>query len=188
MVLLALLTGIVIILQVLATVIPVYPFRLTLVLIPIVIGAALVSPLAGGWLGFVFGVVVLISSPDVQPFMALNPLATILVVSIKGALAGLAAGYAYKLLAKLNKTFAVISAAAISPIVNTGIFVAGLYLFFMPLVMEYGVFFDHSDAASIIFLGLVGINFPLELGVNLVLSPAIVRLIQFGADKRNISG
>jgi len=186
LVLLALLTAIVIVLQVLAAAIPVYPFRLTLVLIPIVIGAALISPLAGGWLGLVFGFVVLVSSTDVIPFMTYNPAATIFVVLLKGVLAGLAAGYAYKLLEKKNKTAAVIAAAVVSPIVNTGIFVAGSYVFFMPVVMVFGEFFGYADAAAIIFLGMIGINFPLEFGTNLVFSSVIVRLIQYGRGRKQV--
>jgi len=184
MVLLALLTAIVVVLQVLASAIPVYPFRLTLVLVPIVIGAALITPLAGGWLGFVFGFVVLVSSGDVLPFMLFNPAATIFVLLLKGVLAGMAAGYVYKLFANKNRTMAVISAAVIAPIVNTGIFVLGAYVFFLPVVMEFGGFFGYSEATAIIFLGMVGINFPLEFGTNLILSPVIVRLIQYGRDKR----
>jgi len=177
LVLLAILTAIVIVLQILASVIPVYPFRLNLVLIPIVIGAALISPLAGGWLGLVFGTVVLMSSPDVIPFMVYNPVATIGVVLIRGALAGLAAGYVYSLLITKGKIVAVIIAAAICAITNTGIFVAGIYIFFLPVLEIWGIS-GAVNIASFVFLSMIGFNFIFELGVNLTLSPTIVRLIQ----------
>ena len=182
LVLLALLTAIVVVLQLLAWLIPVYPFRLNLILIPVVIGAALISPLAGAWLGLVFGFVVLVT--DATIFLAFDPLATIVVILARGILFGLSAGFVYKLFANRNKTLAVISAAIVAPIVNTGIFVLGLYIFFIPLVMEFGVFFGFADSASIIFLGLVGINFPIEFAVNLILSPVIVRLVQLRQDKK----
>lgn len=186
LVLLALLTAIVIVLQVLATVIPVYPFRLALVLVPIVVGAALISPLAGGWLGLVFGFVVLLD-PTVAPFWALNPAATIVVILLRGILTGLGAGFLYKLIAMKHKTVAVVSAAAAAPIINTGLFILGLYVFFMPIVEGLGEFFPHFNVAQIIFLGMVGINFPLEFAVNLVLSPAIVRLIQYAKDRKSVA-
>jgi len=176
LVLLAMLTAIVVVLQLLAWLIPVYPFRLNLVLIPVVVGAALISPLAGAWLGLVFGFIVLIT--DAALFLAFNPLATIVVILARGLLFGLAAGFVYKLFANKNKTLAVIAAAIVAPIVNTGIFVLGMYIFFLPLVMDLGVHFGFTNPASIIFLGFVGINFPMEFALNIVLSPVIVRLVQ----------
>jgi len=182
LVLLALLTAIVIVLQVLASVIPVYPFRLNLVLIPIVIGAAMIAPLAGCWLGLVFGFVVLVSSPDVIPFMTFNPLATIIVVLFRGACAGLAAGFVYNALATKGKTIAVLAAAAVCAITNTGIFVIGIYAFFLPVLADWGVA-GTAGIASFVFIGMIGFNFIFELVVNLVFSPSIVRLIQYRQDK-----
>ena len=183
LVLLALLTAIVVILQLLASIIPVYPFRLNLVLIPIVIGAALITPLAGSWLGLVFGFVVLVSSPDVLPFMTFNPLATTVVILLRGALAGLAAGLVYSAIAKYNKIVAVIVAAATCAVTNTGIFILGMYVFFLPVIAEWGVT-GAADIASFIFIGMVGFNFLFEFGVNLIFSPAIVRLIQYGRERK----
>jgi len=182
LVLLALLTAIVIILQVLAAVLPVYPFRLNLVLVPIVIGAALISPLAGAWLGLVFGGVVLVSSPDVIPFMTYSPLATVAVILARGLLAGSVTGFIYKKLEEKGMTIAAIAAAAVCPIVNTGIFIAGMYIFFIPLLNEWGVA-GASDIASFIFLGMVGFNFIFEFALNIILSPSIVRLIQYNRSK-----
>jgi uncharacterized membrane protein len=182
LILLALLTAIVVVLQMMASLLPVYPFRLTLVLVPIVIGAALVGRAAGAWLGFVFGFVVLVSSPDVAIFMAYSAPATILVILLRGTLAGLSAGIVYNLLAKKSKTVAVVAAAVICPIVNTGLFILGLYVFFLPLITDWAVGF--ANVTVFIFLGMIGINFIFEFAVNLVLSPVIVRLIQYGQDRR----
>ena len=178
LVMLALLTAIVLVLQLLSSFIPIYPFRLNLVIIPIVIGAAMISPLAGLWLGFVFGFVVLVSSADVAPFMIFSPLATIVVVLFRGALSGLAAGYTYKALEKRNKTIAVIAAAFVCTITNTGLFIAGMYLFFLPLIAEWGAS-GAAEVASFIFIGMIGFNFLIEMIVNLIICPAIVRLVQF---------
>lgn len=185
LVLVAILTAIIVILQVLAILLrPLLPvFTLNLVLIPIVIGAALGGVYAGGWLGLVSGFAVLISG-DAAAFMALDPLGTIIVVLLKGLLSGLAAGAAYRLLAGKNKTIAAIAAAVVCPILNTGIFVIGAYVFFLPTIREWGAAFGFSDATAYIFIGLIGINFLIELGINLVLSPVIVRLVHLGRDRR----
>ena len=87
----AIFTAIVIVLQSFSAVIRFGPFSITLALIPIVVGAALYGHWAGAWLGFVFGMVVLLSG-DAGPFLAVNPLGTILTVLLKGAGAGCLSG------------------------------------------------------------------------------------------------
>ncbi|MCL2125181.1 MAG: ECF transporter S component [Oscillospiraceae bacterium] len=193
LVLLGLLTAIVVVLQALATALPIYPFTLTLTLVPMVIGAALISPLAGGWLGLVFGLVVLISG-NANLFLAVSPLATIVIVLVKGAGAGLASGYVYRLFAKKNRTVATIASAVVCPIVNTGIFTLGCYALLMPTLTEWttntnpdvGWALDagFSNVTTLIFIGFIGINFFIELAINIVLSPTIVRLVQYGQDKK----
>ena len=185
LVLLALLTAIVVVLQVLAIVTrPLLPlFSISLVLLPITVGAALVGIYAGGWLGLAFGLAVLLSG-DAAPFMVIDPLGTVFLVLLKGALAGLAAGAVYKLFAAKSKTVAAIIAAAICPLVNTGIFVIGSYAFFLPTLTEWASAFGFENATAYIFLGMIGVNFLIELGLNLILIPVIVRLIQYGQDRR----
>jgi len=183
LVLLALLTGIVVLLQFLGAFIRFGPFSVSLVLMPIVIGAALTGAYAGGWLGLVFGFVVLVSG-DAALFLAVNPAATILVVLLKGALAGLAAGAVYGLLAKKSRTVAAICAASVCPIVNTGVFILGSYAFFLPTLTEWAeAAGGFANVTAYIFVGLVTMNFVFEMGLNLVLCPAIVRLVQYGQDR-----
>jgi len=180
LILIAILTTMVIIMQILAIIMkPLFPaFTISLVLMPIAIGAALLGTLAGAWLGLVFGFIVLISG-DATPFLAINPAATIFVVLLKGTVAGLAAGLLYNSLEHINKTIAAFAAAIICPVVNTGIFIAGCYIFFLPTLTEWGIAAEAVNVTSFIFFGLIGVNFFFELGTNLVLSPVIVRLIQY---------
>ena len=186
LVLLALLTAIVIAFQIAAIVTrPLFPmFSITLVLVPIVIGAALIGIYAGGWLGLVFGFAVLISG-DAAPFMAIDPFGTIVVVLLKGMLAGLASGAIYKLMVRVGKTIAAIAAAVVCPLVNTGIFIIGSYVFFLPTLTMWGEAAGYASATAFIFLVMVGVNFLVEFAINLVLSPTIVRLVQYGQNKWN---
>ena len=181
---LALFTAIVVVLQFLGAFVRFGPFSISLVLIPIVVGAALYGPLAGAWLGFVFGLVVLLSG-DAAPFLAVNPLGTVLVVLVKGAAAGLCAGLVYRALEKFNGWIAVILAAVTAPVVNTGIFLLGCVLFFMPTVTEWATAMGFPSVGNYMIVGLVGGNFLVELAVNLVLSPVIVRLIKLGRQSRH---
>lgn len=168
-------TAIVVALQLLAASIKFGPFSITLVLAPIVIGAALYGVGAGAWLGVAFGVSVLISG-DAAAFMTINPAGTVITVLLKGMLAGLVAGLIYKALEKTNKTVAVVLAGIACPIVNTGIFLAGCYLFFQEwLVSVFG-----TTGFATVVTGLVSVNFAVELGINMVLASVIVRIIDIG--------
>ena len=168
-------TAIIVALQLLAASIKFGPFSITLVLAPIVIGAALYGVGAGAWLGAAFGVSVLISG-DAAAFMTINPAGTVVTVLLKGMLAGLVAGLIYKALEKTNKTVAVVLAGIACPIVNTGIFLAGCYLFFQEwLVSVFG-----TTGFATVVTGLVSVNFAVELGINMVLASVIVRIIDIG--------
>ena len=176
---LALFTAIVVVLQLLGSFIRFGPFSISLVLIPIVVGAALYGAWAGAWLGFVFGVTVLLSG-DAAAFLVVNPLGAVPVVLLKGALAGLCAGLVYRLIAKKNETAAVICAAVTAPVVNTGIFLLGCLVFFMPTINEWAAGAGFASAGKFMIFGLVGGNFLFELLFNIVLSPVITRLIKIG--------
>lgn len=172
---LGLFTAIVIVLQLLGSFIHFGQFSISLTLVPIVIGAALVGPAAGAWLGFVFSVVVLLT--DSAAFMAINPVGTILVVLLKGTLAGYLAGVVYKALEKKNRYVAVALSALTAPVVNSGIFALGCFVFFYSTLETWAAGFGFANAASYIFLGLIGANFIFEVILNIVVSPIIVRLI-----------
>ena len=177
------LTAIVVALQVLAIVLrPLFPvFTISLVLIPIAIGAALHGAKAGAWLGLTFGVAVLVSG-DAALFMAFSIPGTLATVLVKGMLAGLAAGLVYRLVAGLgNKTLAATLAGIVCPIVNTGVFVIGSYVFFMPLISEWA---GETNTTEFIFLGLIGVNFFVEVAINLVLTPVVVRILQLKSEKK----
>ena len=192
---LAVLTALVIILQFIGSAIRFGVFSISLVLIPIVVGAALYGVAGGAWLGFVFGVIVL-ASGDSGPFLAFNAPGTVITVLVKGTLAGLFAGLMYNLVLKLDKPdgetvnrlpdgirkfVAVIVAAITCPIVNTGIFLLGCKLFFMDTIRAWAAGAGFENAGAYMILGLVGINFLLEVAVNVVASPIILRIINIGA-------
>ncbi|MBQ9802202.1 MAG: ECF transporter S component [Clostridia bacterium] len=175
----AILTALVVVLQFLALVyralLPMAPFTISLVLVPIVLGAALCDTRVSGWLGFVFGVIVLFT--DAGAFLAINMPATVLVVLVKGTAAGLAAGLVYSLLEKKNRYLATVTAAVVCPVVNTGIFLLGCRLFFFETIKSWGLAGGFDNALAYMILGLVGLNFLIEVGLNLVLSPSILRLV-----------
>ena len=171
----AILTALVFVLQFMGSFIRVGVFSISLVLVPIVIGSALCGKWAGGWLGLVFGIAVLLT--DSAAFMAVNPVGTVVTVLVKGALAGFISGMVYDLIAKRNRTVSVACAALACPIVNTGVFLIGCKLFFMGLITGWAEQLGFANAANYMIYGLVGVNFLVEVLANIVLCPIIVRLI-----------
>jgi uncharacterized membrane protein len=173
-----LMTAIVVVLQLLGSFfVKLGVFSISLVLVPIIVGAALYGIGAGAWLGLAFGVTVL-ASGDAGVFLAVNPVGTVVTVLLKGVLAGLAAGGVYKLIEKKNKLIAVITAGVVAPVVNTGVFIIGCWLFFMPLITDWATAAGAENAGLFVLTGVVGVNFFVELAINLVLSTVIVRIIK----------
>ena len=174
----AIFTAIVIVLQLLGAFIRFGPFSISLVMIPIVVGAALYGPAAGAWLGLVFGIVVLISG-DAGAFLTVNPLGTVATVVAKGTLAGWISGLVYKALSK-HEIAAAITASVAAPVVNTGIFLIGCLVFFMPTITEWATAAGAKNVGTFMIVGIVGMNFLIELALNLVLSSTITQLIRMG--------
>lgn len=168
----AVLTAITFVLQYVSMFIRTGTFSITLSLVPIVIGAAILGIRAGTWLGLVFGFAVL-ASGDAGPFLALSVPGTIITVLVKGAMSGLCAGLIFKALKSKNTTLAVALSAVSCPIVNTGVFIIGVFVFFLKYFLT-----DGMTIPALIF-GFIGVNFFIELAVNIILCPTIVRLIKF---------
>ena len=173
----AVMTAIVVILQFMGAFIKFGPFSISLVLVPIVIGAALLGVKAGAWLGFVFGVTVLISG-DAAAFLTVNVGGTIVTVLAKGILSGLFAGLAFNSLKNKGLYSATVVSAVICPVVNTGVFLIGCFLFFMETIIGWAQSLGFPSAGNYIIFGLVGGNFLFEMLINIILAPAIVRLLK----------
>ena len=174
----AILTAIVIVLQMLGQFIRFGMFSISLVLIPIVIGAAMCGPKVSAWLGFIFGVVVLFT--DAGAFLAVSVPGTIVTVLLKGIGCGLAAGLVYKLLENKNRYLAVVVAAIACPVVNTGVFLLGCRLFFFETIASWGLAEGFGTTAEYMFIGLAGANFIAEMVINIILSPIVVRILNIG--------
>lgn len=176
----AVMTALVIILQYLGSFIKLGPFSISLVLIPIVIGTATCGKGIGAWLGFVFGIIVLLSG-DAAAFFTVNAPGTIITVLLKGTACGFISGLAYECMYKLlkgNSYFSTVAAAIVCPTVNTGIFLLGCLVFFMDTITGWAEAAGlGGGVAHYMIFGLVGGNFLVELAINIIFSPIIVRII-----------
>ena len=184
---LSMLAALVVVLQILSALIP--PIggmvSITLTLIPVVIGAILFGKKGGAILGFVFGLIVMINcitalDPGGNILWNTSPILTALLCLLKGTMAGLIPAIVYsaiasnKTLSTKKKFFSTMLAALLAPIVNTSIFVAGMLLFFKDTLTVWA---DGKPIMIYILVGLAGINFLIEFIINIILTPAIIRVV-----------
>jgi len=172
----ALLMAMVIVLQFVGSMIPPIggTVSISLVLIPIIIGAAIYGPGAGAVLGLTFAVVTIINcitgaDPGGAMVFQANPVLCVLVVTGKSVLCGVAAGAIYALFKKRNAYIAMLFSAIICPVVNTGTFVTCMLLFFKPVLSAWA---GGTDIIAYVLTGLILCNFVPELILNVVFTPA----------------
>lgn len=164
--------------------IPLGQFSITLALIPLVIGSILYGPKGGCFLGLIMGLFVLIV--DAAFFYALNPLGTIITVLVKSICAGMGSGLLYQLISKKNQLLGIICATIIAPIINTGVFIIGCYLFFYNSIAGFASK-EGINTFMYIIEFYVSLNFIIELAINCVLCPTVVYLINNIAQKYDLA-
>ena len=184
---LALLVALVVALQMVSALIP--PIggmvSITLTLIPVVVGGILLGKRAGAILGFAFGLIVMINcmvalDPGGNILWNVNPFFTALICFVKGIAAGFVPACLYELICgkaekvgEGRKFGATVVAALVAPIVNTGLFVLGMFLLFKDTLYAWA---GETDIMMYVLFGLAGINFLVEFLINTIMSPAIVRI------------
>lgn len=184
MVVLALLTALILVLSILGVGIKL-PIpgttNISLTLIPIALGAMILGPASGAFLGFVFGLESYIAGGVMGlDFFTLtlftdHPVMTGLICILKTTLAGLAAGFVFKALKNKNMLLAVFLSAGVVPLVNTGIFILGCFT-----ILDTIKGIAAQNGATVmyfLFIGCAGLNFICEFVLNMVFSPALYRII-----------
>lgn len=180
----SILCALTIILQILSGVIKVGQFSITLALVPIIIAALLYGPAEGAIVGFVLGIVILyyvLAGVDVGGHLMFeyNPVITVIICLTKTTLAGFVSGLAYRKLSSSHKGLGVVVLSSIlCPIINTGAFVIMLLSAFSKLVTEWALAVGISSVTVYVVTVLLGINFVIELGVNIVVAPTIYKIVK----------
>ncbi len=180
---LGLLLAVVVVLQYIGNFIPVVA-GINLTLIPIVVGAALLGPLGGLILGLACGAMTLMT-PMAMAIMSHSWIMAFLICFGKTGLAGLAAGWIYRGLAKKNRHVGIVAASVATPIINTGVFVGGCVLLLDFFVANPGVLGFEAIAANISAGGFftmicvaIAPNFIIEFLVNAIASTAIYQVVK----------
>ncbi len=168
--------------------IPVGTINLNFGLVPIVIAGVLFGPGCGALIGGVSGIVTMIQVLTGQStfymfLVATNPVAASALCIVKTAAAGFLSGLVYKLLMKVSKyqSVNILISAVVCPVVNTGIFALGMLTIFGNALMADPVISTWSTGGlvALVFLALIGVNFFVELAINIVLCPVISKALFF---------
>ena len=165
--------------------IPVGTINLNFGLVPIVIAAIFLGPIAGALIGCVSGVVTAVQVLTVPSFfntflITVNPIAACVISVIKTAVAGLMVGFVYRFMNRLCKYSWINSllASVVCPIVNSGIFAVGMFAFFSDALLADATLSTlGSSVLAIVFVGLIGVNFIVEFIVTALISPALCKTI-----------
>ena len=152
---------------------------ITFMMIPVVIGAVIVGPACGAFLGGVFGITSFLQCFGISPFgttlLGINPIFTFIMCMVPRILMGLFVGLIFKALSKIDKTkiwsFAVASLSG--AVINTILFVGALILFFG--TSEYIQGFGKNLLA--ILSVLITFNAVIEAAVCMVAGTAITKAL-----------
>lgn len=166
--------------------IPIGTLNLNFGLVPIVVAAIFMGPLAGGIVGCVSGIVTatqVFTVPNIvyELLIIENPIAACVLCLLKTVAAGVVVGLIFKVMCKVSKYFVLNTTVAslTCPIVNTGIFAAGMLTVFGEGLMNHSIISTWGvGLIGIVFVGLIGVNFFVELIVTAIVSPALCKTLQ----------
>lgn len=154
-------------------------FSITLMTIPVALGAACTGATGGTILGFVFGLTSFLQAfgfgfmidPSAAPLFNENPIGYVITCFVPRILTGLVAGLIFNLFERKGKTgipaFAISS--AIVPILNTVLFMTAYIIFYSNT--------SFGGAVMTVLLTILTINFLVELLVTTIAGTLISRVV-----------
>lgn len=155
--------------------------EITLIGIPVVVGAVLLGPSGGAILGAVFGLCSFLQCFGMSPFgavlLGINPFWTFVMCFVPRTLMGWLSALIFKGLRKVDKTrfFSFLAACLGGALLNTILFMSALMLFFGQ--SEYILSMQGSMNVFAFVLAFVGVNGLIEAIVCAVVGTAISKAL-----------
>jgi hypothetical protein len=149
-------------------------FSFALGLFPATIGSVLYGKKKSLIFGAALGITILATDATAFALYGVNVFATIFVVMLKSVASTFVTATVFEWFGKLNRYIAVVVAAILGPIFNTAIFTAGVCVFFKDFFSQ---FIDGGVSFITGFLLLILMNFIIEMVINIVLSPIVLRVV-----------
>jgi uncharacterized membrane protein len=167
--------------------------EITLIVVPVTVGAIVLGPVNGAILGGVFGITSFLQCFGMSPFgttlFGINPLGTFILCLVPRILMGWLTGVIFLGIKKIDKTKNISYAVAslTGPLLNTLFFMPLLVLFFYQT--DYIQGFAEALGTNNVFsfiIGFVGINGLIEAAVCFVLGTAISKTIDVYSKRSSI--
>lgn len=161
-----------------------FGLEITLIVVPVTVGAVTLGPAAGAVLGTVFGITSFAQCFGMSRFgtvlLGINPFSTFIVCVVSRTLMGWLTGLAYRGMKKATASKAcVVIANLIGPLLNTFFFMGTLVLFFYPTEYIQGIAASKGASNALAFVvAFVGINGVIEAAACFVVGSAISRALQ----------
>ncbi|WMJ82714.1 ECF transporter S component [Oscillospiraceae bacterium LTW-04] len=157
---------------------------ITLLSVPVIIGAIVMGPMTGAVLGLAFGVTSLIQCFGLEPFgtalMGINPVGTILTCLVPRVIMGFLTGVVFAALSRMDKKKLLSFAATsfLGALFNTLFFMTFLVLFFYKTDFIQKIVTGMGTRSAFSFaLAFVGINGLIEAVACCVLAGAISKAL-----------
>lgn len=162
-------------------------FSITLMTVPVALGAACTGKLGGTILGFVFGLTSFLQAfgigfmidPSASPLFNENPVAYTITCFIPRIITGFVAGLIFSLFEKRGKTniLAFGISSAIVPMLNTALFMSSYVLFYSDT--------SFGGAVMTVLLTILTLNFLVELLVTTIAGTTISKVVYSQVKKLN---
>ena len=159
--------------------------EITLIVVPVAVGAVTLGPSAGAVLGAVFGITSFIQCFGMSPFgavlLSINPVYTFIVCVFSRVLMGWLTGWLYKAFLKISllKKASVVLANLCCPLMNTLFFLGTLILFFYQTEYIQEMAQGMGAGNPLVFVLLfVGVNGLVEAAACFVVGSAISQALK----------
>lgn len=167
--------------------------EITFITIPVIIGAVLLGPVGGLFLGAVFGITSFIQCFGMSTFgvalFSVNPLRTAIVCIVPRVLMGWLTAVIFKAISSKDKTSFVqyLVASIAGPLLNTILFTGTLLLLFnnAPIIIQLKEQFGSTNVMAFA-AAFVGVNGLIEAGVCAVLGTALCKALSVAMKKMKI--
>lgn len=167
--------------------------EITFITIPVIIGAVLLGPVGGLFLGAVFGITSFIQCFGMSAFgvalFSVSPLRTAIVCIVPRVLMGWLTAVIFKAVSSKDKTSFVqyLVASITGPLLNTILFTGTLLLLFnnAPIIIQLKEQFGSTNVMAFA-AAFVGVNGLIEAGVCAVLGTALCKALSVAMKKMKI--
>ena len=161
-----------------------YGLSITVIGIPVIIGAITLGPVGGAILGAVFGLSSFAQAFGLEPFgtmlFSINPVGTFITTMIPRILMGWLTGLIFQGLKKVDKTkwVSYLITSIAGSVLNTVLFMTSLMIFFYnePMFQEAIAFLNASNVFTLI-IAMVGVNAIAEAIAAGIIGTAIAKPI-----------